>query len=63
MKEFFRLLRTYIPPYKKYLYLNFLFNFLSAIFGVFSLVSMIPVLKILFSLEEKVYKYISLREK
>lgn len=62
MKEFFRLLKTYIPPYIKYLYLNFAYNFLSAIFGVFSLVSMIPVLKVLFGLEEKVHGYISIRD-
>jgi subfamily B ATP-binding cassette protein MsbA len=61
MKEFFRLLRQYIPPYKNYLYLNFLFNFLSAVFGIFSLVSMIPVLKILFGLDDKVYGYVNLK--
>lgn len=62
MKEFFRLLQAYIPPYQKYLWLNFLFNFLSAVFGVFSLVSMIPVLKILFKLEDRVYGYMPLTE-
>jgi len=62
MKEFFRLLQLYIPPYQKYLWFNFLFNFLSAVFGVFSLISMIPVLKILFGLEEKVHGYIKLSE-
>ncbi|HEX2395852.1 MAG TPA: ABC transporter ATP-binding protein [Bacteroidales bacterium] len=62
MKDFFRLLRVYIPPYQKYLWLNFLFNFLSAVFGVFSLVSMVPVLKILFGLEESVHGYLKLSE-
>ena len=62
MKEFFKLLRSYVPPYKKYLYLNFLFNILSAIFGVFSLVSMIPVLKILFGLRDEVHGFISVRD-
>ncbi len=62
MKEFFKLLRSYVPPYKKYLYLNFLFNILSAIFGVFSLVSMIPVLKILFGLRDEVHGFISIRD-
>ncbi|HLO58103.1 MAG TPA: ABC transporter ATP-binding protein [Bacteroidales bacterium] len=60
MKQFFKLLKDYIPPYKKYLWLNFLFNFLSAVFGVFSLISMRPVLQILFGLEAKVYGYVSL---
>ncbi len=62
MKEFFKLLKVYIPPYKNYLYANFVFNFLSAIFGVFSLISMIPVLKILFGLEAKVYGYYKLSD-
>lgn len=62
MKEFFKLLKEYIPPYKKYLIFNFVFNILSAIFGVFSLISMIPVLKILFGLEEKVYGTMKLAE-
>ncbi|MBN1158770.1 MAG: ABC transporter ATP-binding protein [Bacteroidales bacterium] len=62
MKEFIKILQTYIPPYKKHLYLNFIFNFLGAIFGVFSLVSIIPALKILFGLEEKVYGFINMRE-
>lgn len=62
MKDFIRLLKQYLPPYSKYLYLNFVFNFLSALFGVFSLVSMIPLLRILFGLEHKVYGYLPLRE-
>jgi ATP-binding cassette, subfamily B, bacterial MsbA len=61
MKEFIKILRSYLPPYKKNLYLSFLYNFLSALFGVFSLVSMIPLLKILFGLQEKVYEYVDLK--
>jgi subfamily B ATP-binding cassette protein MsbA len=61
MKDFFQLLKLYIPPYRKYLYLNFLYNFLSALFGIFSLISMIPLLKILFGLAQKVYGHIDLR--
>jgi subfamily B ATP-binding cassette protein MsbA len=60
MKDFIKLLQNYLPPYKKHLYLSFLYNFLSALFGVFSLVSMIPLLKILFGLEEKVYEYVDI---
>ncbi len=60
MKDFIKLLQNYLPPYKKYLYLSFLYNFLSALFGVFSMVSMIPLLKILFGLEEKVYEYVDI---
>jgi len=61
MKEFLKILQVYLPPYKKYLVLNLLYNFLSAVFGVFSMISMIPLLKILFGLEEKVYGYVDIR--
>ena len=62
MKAFFRTVGSYLFPYKRNLVFNLLFNFLSAIFGVFSMITMIPLLKILFGLEQKVYGYISLRE-
>ncbi len=55
MKDFLKILRRYIPPYKVHLILNVVFNFLGAIFGIFSFFTMIPVLRILFGLEEKVY--------
>ncbi len=48
MKEFFQILRRFIPPYKKQLILNFLFNLLSALFTVFSVALMIPILDIIF---------------
>jgi subfamily B ATP-binding cassette protein MsbA len=62
MKAFFRTIGRYLLPYKRNLVLNIIFNFLSAIFSVFSLISMIPLLKILFGLDEKVYGYISFQE-
>lgn len=62
MKEFLRVMMRYVPPYKKYLWLNLLFNFISAFFNVFSIVTMIPLLKILFGISEKVYGIIPLRE-
>ncbi|MBN1414381.1 MAG: ABC transporter ATP-binding protein [Bacteroidales bacterium] len=61
MKVFFKTIGKYLLPYKKNIFLNMAFNFLSAIFSVFSLVSMIPLLKILFKLEEKAYGYISFK--
>jgi subfamily B ATP-binding cassette protein MsbA len=57
MKDFFKILKRYIPPYRLHLSLNIIFNFLSALFGIFSFITMIPVLKILFGLEEKVYGF------
>ncbi len=48
MKDFFQILKRFIPPYKKQLILNFLFNLLSALFTVGSVTMMIPILDILF---------------
>ena len=55
MKDFFKILRRFIPPYKKQLILNFLFNLLSALFTVFSVTMMIPILDILFGTAEDVH--------
>jgi ATP-binding cassette, subfamily B, bacterial MsbA len=49
MKDFFELLRRFIPPYKKKLIWNIVFNIVSAIFGVFSFILMKPTLEILFN--------------
>lgn len=54
MKEFFKILERYIPPYKSHLGLTFLYNFLSAVFAVFSVGMMIPILEILFNMAEDV---------
>ncbi len=54
MKEFFKILRRYIPPYKASLALNFFHNFMSAIFAVFSVGMMIPILEILFGMAQDV---------
>jgi subfamily B ATP-binding cassette protein MsbA len=62
MKAFFRTVGKYLLPYKRNLIFNILCNFFSALFGVFSLISMIPLLRILFGLEQKVYGYIKLSE-
>jgi subfamily B ATP-binding cassette protein MsbA len=55
MKDFFKILRRFIPPYKKQLILNFLFNLLSALFTVFSVTMMIPILEILFKMSKDVH--------
>jgi subfamily B ATP-binding cassette protein MsbA len=54
MKEFIQLLKRFIPPYKGKLVWNYIFNFLSAIFGVFSFILMKPTLEILFGKEKMV---------
>ena len=51
MKEFLNVLRRFVPPYKKYLFLTVLFNILSAILNIFSFATLIPMLQILFKTE------------
>ena len=41
-------MRRFIPPYKKYLVLSVVFNILSAILNIFSFMSLVPMLNILF---------------
>ena len=54
MKEFFKVLKRYIPPYKKSLILSLIFTLMSAILNVFSFAIIIPILQILFKIEEVV---------
>lgn len=54
MKDFLKLLRRFIPPYRGKLIWNVVFNIFSAIFGAFSFVLMKPSLEILFSTKELV---------
>jgi len=58
MKDFIKILRRYLPPYKRYIYLNIIFNFMGALFGIFSFITMIPALKILFNSGKKVYGFL-----
>jgi ATP-binding cassette subfamily B protein/subfamily B ATP-binding cassette protein MsbA len=55
MKDFLRVLKRFVPPYKKYLWLNIVFNILSALLNVFQFALIIPVLEILFKIDNKVY--------
>lgn len=58
MKDFFRLLFHYVAPYKRYLFGSLLFNLLSAVLNVFSFLSLMPMLKILFRLDTTRYTFI-----
>jgi ATP-binding cassette subfamily B protein/subfamily B ATP-binding cassette protein MsbA len=57
MKDFFRILRRFIPPYKKYLIWNVVFNILSAVLNLFSFVLIIPILNILFKIGDQTYAF------
>ncbi len=47
-KDFLKLMRRFVPPYKKYLVLSIVFNILSAVLNIFSFAALIPILQILF---------------
>lgn len=57
MKDFLRILRRFVPPYKRYMVLNIVFNILSAILNLFSFALIIPILNILFKLNDEIYTY------
>ncbi|TAJ15746.1 ABC transporter ATP-binding protein [Marinilabiliaceae bacterium JC017] len=56
MRDFFKILKRYIPPYKQNLALNLLFNVLSALFAVFSVALMIPILEIILLQDDTIYE-------
>lgn len=60
MKEFFKILRRFVPPYRKYLFLNILFNFLAAFLTLFSFMLIIPILEMLFQIRTEQYVYMTL---
>ena len=57
MKGFFKILRRFVPPYKKQLALNIVFNILAALLTLFSLALIIPILEMLFELNTATYSY------
>ncbi|MDD6889111.1 MAG: ABC transporter ATP-binding protein [Bacteroidales bacterium] len=60
MNDFFKILRRFVPPYKKYLILNIFFNILAAFLTLFSFALIIPILEMLFQVSEEHYEYLEL---
>ncbi len=60
MSDFFKLMRRFVPPYKKYLILSIIFNILAAVLTLFSFAVIMPILEMLFQVKEATYGYISL---
>lgn len=58
MKEFISILQRFVPPYRRYLLFNVLFNILSAVLNIFSFALIIPILQILFKIQEANYTFI-----
>lgn len=60
MKELWSLFKRFVPPYKKYLFLNISFNLIAALLTLFSFAVIIPILEILFKIKEANYHYMDL---
>ncbi len=57
MKDFWKLLTRFVPPYRKYLFLSIFFNFLAAFLTLFSFALIIPILEMLFKIREVAYEF------
>ncbi|MDR1783948.1 MAG: ABC transporter ATP-binding protein, partial [Dysgonamonadaceae bacterium] len=55
MKEFLFLLKRFIPPYKKYLWLSIVMNVLSAVLNLMTFAIIKPILEMLFGVSNKEY--------
>lgn len=60
MKDFIKILLRFVPPYKHYLALNIIFNILAAFLTLFSFAVIIPILEMLFQINEGSYEYMTL---
>ena len=59
MKEFISVIRRFVAPYGKYLGGSVVLNFLSAFFNIFSFSLIVPILSILFQMDNTVYEFIA----
>ncbi len=58
MKAFWKVLKRFAAPYKKYLGGSVVLNLFSAVFNIFSFALLIPILNILFKMDTNVYTFI-----
>lgn len=56
-KGFFTILRRFIPPYKRNIVLNVTFNVMTAFLTLFSFALIIPILEMLFGINQAHYSY------
>ncbi len=54
MKDLFKILRRFLPPYKIKVVLSMIFNLLAAVFTAFSFVFLTPILGILFNTDQEI---------
>ncbi len=60
MKDFVKILLRFVPPYRKYLLLNIVFNLLAAVLTLFSFALIIPILEMLFQINTATYSFMPL---
>lgn len=60
MNEIWKVIKRFLPPYKRYLVLNIIFNILAAVLTLFSFAVIIPILEMLFQIKTSVYTYMPL---
>ncbi|MCQ2146039.1 MAG: ABC transporter ATP-binding protein/permease [Bacteroidales bacterium] len=58
MKEFWQVMLKYVKPYKRFLGWSVILNILSAVFNIFSFALIVPILQILFKINDTVYGFI-----
>lgn len=57
IKQFFQVIRRYVRPYKSNLVWSVILNFLSQWLNIFSFAALVPILQILFQVDQKEYVY------
>ncbi len=57
VKQFFQVIRRYIRPYKSNLIWSIILNFLSQWLNIFSFAALVPILQILFQVDQQEYYY------
>ena len=60
MREFWKMVKRYISPYRAYLGWSVVLNIFSALFNIFSFALIVPMLRILFGISGKVYSLTSI---
>ncbi len=58
MKDFLRMMASYIAPYRRYVAVSLLFNLLSAVLNIFSFLSIVPMLNLLFGTDTRHYDFV-----
>jgi len=61
MNDFIKVLKRFIPPYKRHLVLSFIFNMLNAFFGGVAMLFSIPIFQVLFQTANEVTKLVPWR--